>query len=66
MWTPSHENLRLRKFLVMIRWITTDPELLAQWTDKQLCDAYQLTQGEHGDPEADALAAEIERRGIDL
>jgi hypothetical protein len=48
----------------MIRWITTDPAVLAEWTDKQVLDAYQLTGGEPGDAEADALAAEIERRGL--
>ena len=50
----------------MIRSITTDPAVLADWTDKQLLDAYQLTGGVPGDDEADALAAEIERRNLDI
>ena len=34
--------------------------------DRALCDAYLATDGEPGDPWADALAAELERRNIDL
>ena len=48
----------------MIRWITTDPEVLAEWPSGDVLKAYQLTGGEHGAPEADALLAEIERRGL--
>lgn len=35
-------------------------------SDRDLIARYQRTDGEPGDPEADALAAEIERRGLDL
>ena len=34
--------------------------------DQQLEAAYQRTSGEPGDPAADALCAEIERRGLDV
>lgn len=34
-------------------------------TDAELCRAYQATSGEPGDAEADALLAEVERRGLD-
>lgn len=50
----------------MIRWITTDPEILAEWPDAELLKAYQLTAGEPGDEEVDALLAEIARRNLDL
>jgi hypothetical protein len=35
-------------------------------TDTELLAAYQRTSGEPGDAEADALLAEIERRGVDF
>jgi hypothetical protein len=35
-------------------------------SDAELRDAYLRTDGEPGDTEADALAAELERRGIDI
>jgi hypothetical protein len=35
-------------------------------TDEALLRAYQLTDGEPGSSEADALLAEIERRGLDV
>lgn len=35
-------------------------------SDTALLAAYQRTDGEPGNPEADALAAEIERRGLDI
>jgi hypothetical protein len=41
----------------------TDPKSLS---DADLIAAYQQTHGEPGDAEADTLAAEIERRGLDL
>lgn len=41
----------------------TDP---ATMTDAELLSAYQHTAGEPGDPIADALLAEIERRGLDI
>lgn len=37
----------------------------AKWSNADLLRAYQRTDGEPGDPEADALLAEIERRGLD-
>jgi hypothetical protein len=41
---------------------TPDPATLS---DRDLLAAYQRTTGEPGDREADALAAEIARRGLD-
>lgn len=38
---------------------------LAQASDAELLEAYQLSDGVPGNPEADALVAEIERRGLD-
>lgn len=38
---------------------------LAELSDADLLAAYQRTAGEVGDPIADALAAEIERRKLD-
>ena len=35
-------------------------------SDADLVAAYQRTDGEPGNAEADALAAEIERRGLDI
>ncbi|WP_269430560.1 hypothetical protein [Sphingomonas sp. Ag1] len=43
--------------------MTDDPSTLS---DKDLLAAYQRTTGEPGDPEADALLAEIERRNLDI
>lgn len=40
-----------------------DPQALS---DEALLAAYQDTSGEPGDPEADALLAEIERRNLDI
>jgi len=39
-----------------------DPKSL---TDQELLSAYEETSGEPGDPIADALLAEIKRRGLD-
>lgn len=36
------------------------------WEDRDLLNAYKRTAGEPGDPEAEALIAEIERRGLDI
>ena len=44
----------------------TDPEFVRQMSDADLLAAYQRTTGEEGDAEADALCAEIERRGLDV
>lgn len=41
-------------------------EAPGQMTDRELLAAYQRTNGEPGEPEADALLAEIERRNLDL
>lgn len=38
----------------------------ADMTDQDLLAAYQRTNGEPGDPEADELLAEIERRNLDV
>lgn len=50
----------------MISWAITDPAILIMWSDDQLLDAYQRTSGQLGDPEVDALLAEIRRRGLDM
>ena len=44
----------------------TDPEFIAALSDADLLAAYQRTNGEPGDAEADALLSEIERRGLDI
>lgn len=44
----------------------TDGADASQLSDAELVAAYQRTDGEPGNPEADALLAEIERRGLDL
>jgi len=35
-------------------------------TDRDLLAAYQRTTGEPGDPQVEAILAEIERRGLDI
>ncbi|WP_426254479.1 hypothetical protein [Sphingomonas sp. DC2300-3] len=42
------------------------PPDLSSLTDDQLLDAYEATSGTPGDPEADRLIAEIQRRGLDV
>jgi len=41
-------------------------DIEAKLPDKQLVAAYQRTDGEPGNPEADALAAELQRRNVDF
>ena len=41
-------------------------ERIPAMSDAELVDAYQKTDGEPGDPVADALCQEIERRGLDI
>jgi hypothetical protein len=53
----------------VIRWIsepTPEEKAAAYMTDAFLIRAYQRTTGDPGYPEADALLAEIERRGLDV
>jgi len=38
----------------------------ADMTDQDLLSAYQRTNGEPGDPDADELLREIEKRGLDI
>ena len=40
--------------------------ILAEVTDAGIADSYQRTDGAPGNPFADLLCAEAERRGIDL
>lgn len=40
--------------------------LIIETPDVELVRAYRCVNGEQGNPEADALLAEIERRGLDL
>ncbi|WP_156460787.1 hypothetical protein [Sphingomonas sp. Leaf339] len=44
----------------------TDPAVIAAMTDDELRNAYEQTTGEVGDEEADRLAAELNRREIDV
>lgn len=39
---------------------------LKTMTDQELLSAYEETSGEVGDPIADALLAEIRKRGLDV
>lgn len=39
---------------------------VGELSDERLIEAYQSTSGEPGDAEADALLAEIERRGLEV
>lgn len=50
----------------LLRWRTTDPSLLLGWTDKQLLDTYQQTDGAPGEREAHLLLKEIKRRNLDI
>ena len=47
----------------MIHWEHTDPQFL---TDAELRAEYCASEAEEDDDRQDALAAELERRGIDL
>lgn len=42
------------------------PEALATWTDQELLTEWMKTTWESGDPAIDALAAEVEKRGLDF
>lgn len=44
----------------------TDSPDPASLTDDELLDAYERTSGEVGDPIADELLAEIQKRGLDV
>lgn len=50
----------------MIKWTDTHDEQVKAMTDAELCAAYQRTDGEPGNPEADALLDEIRRRDLDV
>jgi hypothetical protein len=50
----------------MIQWTDTHDEQVKAMTDAALLAAYQRTEGEPGNPEADALLAEIKRRELDV
>ena len=50
----------------MIRWDDTHADQVAALSDAELPRAYQRAIGEPGDQAADALLAEIERRGLAL
>jgi len=50
----------------MIEWADTFADQIAAMPDPELLRAYQRTTGEPGDPVADALLAEIERRELDV
>ncbi len=42
------------------------PEALATWTDQELITEWTKTTWESGDPRIDALAVEVDRRGLDF
>lgn len=42
------------------------PDVIEHLDDKSLIEAYQQMGGEAGDPRADRIAEEIERRNLDL
>ncbi len=42
------------------------PDVLASWTDEAVSDAWKRSDWTPGDPAADALAAEMERRNLDF
>lgn len=42
------------------------PEDLATWTDQALITEWMKTTWGSGDPRMEALAAEVERRGLDF
>jgi hypothetical protein len=50
----------------MIKWDSTYDEQVRAMSDADLLAAYQRTLGEPGDQDGDGLAAEIERRPLDL
>lgn len=50
----------------MIRWLDTFADQVRAFSDADLFAAYQRTDGEPGNPEADALLAEIKRRELDI
>ena len=45
---------------------TAEEKAAAMMTDEFLLRAFQRTDGEPGNAEADALLAEIQRRGLDV
>jgi hypothetical protein len=48
--------------------LTSTPfnDWLTELADRDLLSTYQRTSGEPGDPEVEAIIAEIERRGLDI
>lgn len=42
------------------------PKALSDWTDEELLDEWRKSSEEPGDPQADELAAEIQRRELDF
>ena len=44
----------------------THPDVIEFLDDASLLEAYQRTNGEPGNPEADELLAEIEKRNLDV
>jgi hypothetical protein len=40
--------------------------LILGWSDKQLIDAYQQTDGRRGNREAELLLREMKRRNLDI
>ncbi|WP_022685273.1 hypothetical protein [Sphingomonas phyllosphaerae] len=41
------------------------PDLLATWTNQELITEWSRTTWDEGEPQLGALAAEMERRGLD-
>ncbi len=45
---------------------TLTPEALATWTDEEVAAEWKRSDWTPGEPRADALAAEMERRNLDF
>ena len=45
---------------------TLTPEALATWTDEEVAAEWKRSAWTPGEPRADALAAEMERRNLDF
>jgi hypothetical protein len=63
---PRADARELAQALLHAAGLLLTPEALATWTDEQVANAWKCSSWEVGDTSADALAAEMERRGLDF
>lgn len=56
----------LDRLLKLAALMTTDPEVMREWTDAELLAKYHASEAEADDPELTAMCAEIQRRELDL